>query len=166
MAKHRLTTTFALLALGLLGAFAPAASASSTLLSGYGGPGQGNQAILGSTLIGGGGGASGGGTGDRIPAHPDRREWERNHRAPWDGQAQHGHRPGARPTDPPGTDREVRERARARAERERRRISRAGAGGIGADSARDGVADTRLRRAARRSRGDRKRLKGRDPGPE
>jgi|SRR6185312_5776440 len=59
MAKHRLTTTFALLALGLLGAFAPAASASSTLLSGYGGPGQGNQAILGSTLIGGSGGGSG-----------------------------------------------------------------------------------------------------------
>lgn len=59
MAKHRLTTTFALLALALLGALAPAASASSTLLSGYGGPGQGNQAILGSTLIGGSGGGSG-----------------------------------------------------------------------------------------------------------
>jgi hypothetical protein len=46
-------------------AFAQAApaSASSTLLSGYGGPGQGNQAILGSTLIGGGGGGNGAGGG-------------------------------------------------------------------------------------------------------
>jgi hypothetical protein len=35
-------------------------SPSSTLLSGYGGPGQGNQAILGSTLIGGAGGKGGG----------------------------------------------------------------------------------------------------------
>jgi hypothetical protein len=56
-----LTTLFALLALGSCCAFAPAASASSTLLSGYGGPGQGNQAILGSTLIGGSGGSGGGG---------------------------------------------------------------------------------------------------------
>ena len=63
MAKHRLTTTFALLALALLGAVAPAASASSTLLSGYGGPGQGNQAVLGSTLIGGRGGGGGGNAG-------------------------------------------------------------------------------------------------------
>ncbi|HEX4436036.1 MAG TPA: hypothetical protein VH061_04500 [Solirubrobacteraceae bacterium] len=40
------------------------ADASSTLLSGYGGPGEGNQAIIGSTLIGGGGkGGSGSGTG-------------------------------------------------------------------------------------------------------
>jgi hypothetical protein len=38
-----------------------AASASSTLLSGYGGPGAGNQAILGSTLVGGSGKGSGGG---------------------------------------------------------------------------------------------------------
>jgi hypothetical protein len=41
---------------------------SSTLLSGYGGPGQGNQAILGSTLIGGAGGKGGGkGTGGGPP---------------------------------------------------------------------------------------------------
>ena len=42
------------------------AHASSTLLSGYGGPGQGNQAIIGSALIGGGsrpGGGSGGANG-------------------------------------------------------------------------------------------------------
>lgn len=38
-------------------------SPSSTLLSGYGGPGQGNQAILGSTLIGAGGKGGGKGTG-------------------------------------------------------------------------------------------------------
>ena len=37
------------------------AAASSTLLSGYGGPGQGNQAILGATLVGGGGKSGGSG---------------------------------------------------------------------------------------------------------
>jgi hypothetical protein len=59
----------ALFALGCFCALAPGASASSTLLSGYGGPGEGNQAILGSTLIGGsghsgsgGGGSAGGGS--------------------------------------------------------------------------------------------------------
>ncbi|HTB70454.1 MAG TPA: hypothetical protein VK707_05695 [Solirubrobacteraceae bacterium] len=50
---------------GVLAALTAAPSAyaaSSTLLSGYGGPGQGNQAILGSTVVGGqGGGRSGGG---------------------------------------------------------------------------------------------------------
>jgi hypothetical protein len=42
----------------------PGAAQASSLLSGYGGPGQGNQAILGSALVngprGGGGGGSGG----------------------------------------------------------------------------------------------------------
>jgi hypothetical protein len=61
MLRYRLTTIVVLLALALCCAFSPAATASSTLLSGYGGPGQGNQAILGSTLIGGAGGGSGGG---------------------------------------------------------------------------------------------------------
>ena len=40
-----------------------AAHASSTLLSGYGGPGQGNQAIIGASLIGGGKSSGGGGSG-------------------------------------------------------------------------------------------------------
>ena len=61
MSRQRLTTLVALFALGSSCALAPAAWASSTLLSGYGGPGEGNQAILGSTLIGGGGGSRGGG---------------------------------------------------------------------------------------------------------
>jgi hypothetical protein len=39
----------------------PATAAAGSLLSGYGGPGQGNQAILGSSLLGGGGGTNGGG---------------------------------------------------------------------------------------------------------
>ena len=39
----------------------PATAAAGPLLSGYGGPGQGNQAILGSSLLGGGGGSNGGG---------------------------------------------------------------------------------------------------------
>jgi hypothetical protein len=44
---------------------APAPAAASTLLSGYGGPGQGNQAILGSALLSGkgSGGSRGSGSG-------------------------------------------------------------------------------------------------------
>ncbi|HEV2974708.1 MAG TPA: hypothetical protein VGX69_06880 [Solirubrobacteraceae bacterium] len=42
----------------------PALARSTTLLSGYGGPGQGNQAVLGATMLGGrGGGSSAGGSG-------------------------------------------------------------------------------------------------------
>ena len=44
----------------------PLSAHAGPLLSGYGGPGQGNQAILGSALVGGssgGGGTSGGGGG-------------------------------------------------------------------------------------------------------
>ncbi len=43
----------------------PAVAPASSLLSGYGGPGQGNQAILGAALLNGprGGGGSGGGSG-------------------------------------------------------------------------------------------------------
>lgn len=43
-------------------ACAPAVARANPLLSGYGGPGQGNQAILGATLIGGSGGSGGSGT--------------------------------------------------------------------------------------------------------
>jgi hypothetical protein len=49
----------------------PATAAASSLLSGYGGPGQGSQAILGSTLLNGprsGGGSSGSGGGEVTPA--------------------------------------------------------------------------------------------------
>ena len=53
-------STIALLA--ALVAVAPAAASANSLLSGYGGPGAGNQAILGSALIGGGGSAGGGGS--------------------------------------------------------------------------------------------------------
>jgi hypothetical protein len=57
----------------MLSAAAPLAAHAGPLLSGYGGPGQGNQAILGSTLLGGaGGGASGsggpGGPSSQAPA--------------------------------------------------------------------------------------------------
>jgi hypothetical protein len=47
-------------------ALAPAMAVAGSLLSGYGGPGQGNQAILGSALLNGpsgGGGAGGRGSG-------------------------------------------------------------------------------------------------------
>lgn len=63
MKKHlATTTTFTLLALAL--GVAPAAHATSgSLLSGYGGPGQGSQAILGSALLNGpSGGAPGAGS--------------------------------------------------------------------------------------------------------
>jgi hypothetical protein len=59
------------LAAGLAGASAalPATAHAGPLLSGYGGPGQGNQAILGSALLGGSAGGSGtsggGGSGSR-----------------------------------------------------------------------------------------------------
>jgi hypothetical protein len=45
----------------VLAALLPAAASATPLLSGYGGPGQGNQAILGSALLNGRGGGSGGG---------------------------------------------------------------------------------------------------------
>ncbi|HEX4466919.1 MAG TPA: hypothetical protein VH025_07005 [Solirubrobacteraceae bacterium] len=56
--------TVTLLAL-TAGGVAPATATAGSLLSGYGGPGQGNQAIIGSALVGGpsGGGGSGGSTG-------------------------------------------------------------------------------------------------------
>jgi hypothetical protein len=59
------------LAAGLAGASAalPTTADAGPLLSGYGGPGQGNQAILGSALLGGSAGGSGtsggGGSGSR-----------------------------------------------------------------------------------------------------
>lgn len=65
MTRHRTI----ILIVGCLVAFgtAPSAALASSLLSGYGGPGQGNQAILGSALLnrpGGGSGSSGGGSGE------------------------------------------------------------------------------------------------------
>lgn len=60
----RATVALTLLAL-LASAVGPAVAGANSLLSGYGGPGQGNQAILGAALVGGrsGGGSSGGGSG-------------------------------------------------------------------------------------------------------
>jgi hypothetical protein len=65
--KRVTATTAALLVASALGA-APAVAAQGPLLSGYGGPGEGEQAILGSALLGGpkgggGGSAAGGGSG-------------------------------------------------------------------------------------------------------
>ncbi len=64
MRSHRLITTAILLVLAVP-AVAPTAAGAGPLLSGYGGPGQGNQAILGSALLNGGsrgGGSSGRGS--------------------------------------------------------------------------------------------------------
>lgn len=52
-----------LLVLGALTLPAAPAYAQGSLLSGYGGPGGGEQVILGSQLLGGGSGGGGGGTG-------------------------------------------------------------------------------------------------------
>jgi hypothetical protein len=61
MKSHRkISLTTALLA--ALMVVVPATASANSLLSGYGGPGAGNQAILGSALIGGGGSAGGGGS--------------------------------------------------------------------------------------------------------
>jgi hypothetical protein len=67
MKSHRGRTITATLVVAALCALAPAAQANS-LLSGYGGPGQGSQVILGATLVGGGGGASGSGSGGGTSA--------------------------------------------------------------------------------------------------
>ncbi len=68
MIKHRTVISIAGLLVGLalatLATLAtPAFARSTTLLSGYGGPGQGNQAVLGATMLGGHGGGSSGGNG-------------------------------------------------------------------------------------------------------
>ncbi len=65
MTGHRLTSTTGALLVLALSAAVPAVADAGSLLSGYGGPGQGNQAILGSALLNGragGGGSTGGGS--------------------------------------------------------------------------------------------------------
>ncbi len=61
MTSHR-TTPLTLTLLVVLVIYAPSSALANSLLSGYGGPGEGNQAILGSALVGGAGGAGGGGS--------------------------------------------------------------------------------------------------------
>lgn len=63
MRSHRIVIFITGVLIALIAA-APAAG-QSTLLSGYGGPGQGNQAILGAVVVkgSGGGGSSGAGSG-------------------------------------------------------------------------------------------------------
>jgi hypothetical protein len=66
MKRHR-TIILIVGLLAVLGTAPTDAALASSLLSGYGGPGQGNQAILGSALLnrpGGGSGSSGSGSGD------------------------------------------------------------------------------------------------------
>ncbi len=61
--KRKGTTLGALIVPMLLATHAPVALAGGPLLSGYGGPGAGAQAIVGATLLNGPKGGSGGGTG-------------------------------------------------------------------------------------------------------
>jgi hypothetical protein len=61
------TGAVVLVACALFAAAIPLGAQAGPLLSGYGGPGEGNQAILGSTLLGGpGGGAPGAGGPSRA----------------------------------------------------------------------------------------------------
>jgi hypothetical protein len=57
MTSHR--TIFSTLTLLAVFMTATTSAAASPLLGGYGGPGEGNQAILGSSLVGGAGGSGG-----------------------------------------------------------------------------------------------------------
>jgi len=65
MKNHRIISYSCAAAAAVLLALPVAAQAGSSTLSGYGGPGEGNQAVLGSALVGGhgGGGNSGAGSG-------------------------------------------------------------------------------------------------------
>jgi hypothetical protein len=60
ISRHRRAIAAASLMLAAM-ALAPASASAGSLLSGYGGPGEGNQAILGSALLGGPPGAGGAG---------------------------------------------------------------------------------------------------------
>lgn len=64
--RSRRTTTLAIACIASLLAAWPAAATAGSLLSGYGGPGQGSQVILGGSLVNGppkgGGGPPGGGS--------------------------------------------------------------------------------------------------------
>jgi hypothetical protein len=75
MTSHR-KSSLILTLLAVLMTVAPASAFGNSLLSGYGGPGEGNQAILGSALLGGGGagggsGSSGGSSGLRGSSSTD-----------------------------------------------------------------------------------------------
>jgi|GEM_PF-1295054 len=67
MKNHRIISYSCAAAAAVLLALPVAAQAGSSTLSGYGGPGEGNQAVLGSALVGGhgGGGNSGAGSGSQ-----------------------------------------------------------------------------------------------------
>jgi hypothetical protein len=62
MGRHSKTISIGILT-GVCCVLAPAGASAGSLLSGYGGPGQGNQAILGSVLLGGPSGGQGGSAG-------------------------------------------------------------------------------------------------------
>jgi hypothetical protein len=59
MTSHR-TISLTMTLLAVLMAAAPSSAWANSLLSGYGGPGEGNQTILGSALLGGGSAGGGG----------------------------------------------------------------------------------------------------------
>jgi len=69
MTSNRAITIGMLLAL-TISLVGPATAGASSLLSGYGGPGQGNQEILGSTLLNGSSSGGGGGSTGAVAAEP------------------------------------------------------------------------------------------------
>lgn len=70
MRSHRKTTPIAAVLALALTALSPSVADANPLLSGYGGPGQGDQAIIGAALVNGPGqgGSGGGGGGGEAPA--------------------------------------------------------------------------------------------------
>jgi hypothetical protein len=104
--KTHSTITSILALLATLSAAAPAAAPASPLLSGYGGPGQGNQAILGSALLNGSGGGGGSAGTGALPMTIGRANGTPN-RATAPGQTTAGG-PSKQATGaaPRGTDRE------------------------------------------------------------
>jgi hypothetical protein len=93
-----MTVTLLALALSTL---APATADAGSLLSGYGGPGEGNQVILGSALLntpGGGGGSTGGGSTGASSTTPDIGDAAAASGAPA-GSPDRGHAPESAGTD-------------------------------------------------------------------
>ncbi len=73
-AKRSLTSMTVTLLTLAVSVLAPATADAGSLLSGYGGPGEGNQVILGSALLntpGGGGGSAGGSSTGTSSTTPD-----------------------------------------------------------------------------------------------
>jgi hypothetical protein len=101
MSYRKLTVASLLATVGLLGTLlAPPASAAGPLLSGYGGPGAGEQAVLGSALLNARGGGEPGSGGPKNTGGPS----AGGPSAPGTGSAAAGRATGAPGSPSPGHD--------------------------------------------------------------